>query len=71
MLITSAMAAREARVSPATVRKWVQLGRLTPAGKHGRMLVYRLEDVFAAERSARTSGRGPGRGRGREQGTST
>ncbi|MCX2968770.1 hypothetical protein WDH52_17575 [Streptomyces sp. TRM70308] len=52
MLVTGAMAAREAAVAPATIRKWVQLGRLTPAGRQGRTLLYRLEDVFAAERTA-------------------
>ncbi|MBW1601340.1 hypothetical protein JJV70_04320 [Streptomyces sp. JJ66] len=52
MLITGTMAAREAAVAPATIRKWVQLGRLTPADRQGRTLLYRLEDVFAAERAA-------------------
>ncbi|MFD1828592.1 hypothetical protein ACFSJS_02790 [Streptomyces desertarenae] len=61
MLVTGAMAAREAAVSPATIRKWVQLGRLTPAGRQGRALLYRLEDVFAAERSARRGGAAGGR----------
>ncbi|GAA3627211.1 hypothetical protein ACG5V6_03750 [Streptomyces chitinivorans] len=56
MLVTAAMAAREVSVAPATIRKWVQLGRLTPAGRQGRALLYRLEDVFAAERSARRPG---------------
>lgn len=31
-LIPGALAAREAGVAPATIRKWVQLGRLTAAG---------------------------------------
>lgn len=61
MLVTGAMAAREAAVSPATIRKWVQLGRLAPAGRQGRALLYRLEDVFAAERSARRGGAAGGR----------
>ncbi|MFF8830637.1 hypothetical protein [Streptomyces sp. NPDC015131] len=52
-LVTGPMAAREAGVLPATIRKWVQLGRLAPAGRQGRAQLFRLEDVFAAERSAR------------------
>ncbi|MEU8561515.1 hypothetical protein AB0C45_08485 [Streptomyces cyaneofuscatus] len=52
-LITGALAAQEAAVAPATIRKWVQLGRLTPAGRQGRAQLFRLEDVFAAERGAR------------------
>ncbi|MFJ2215598.1 hypothetical protein ACIQVO_25230 [Streptomyces sp. NPDC101062] len=51
-LITGALAAGEVEVAPATIRKWVQLGHLTPAGSRGRALLYRLEDVFAAERAA-------------------
>ncbi|MCF6525486.1 helix-turn-helix domain-containing protein [Streptomyces sp. JJ36] len=60
MLVTGAIAAREAGVAPATVRKWVQLGRLAPAGRQGRALLYRLEDVFAAERTTARAG-GPAR----------
>lgn len=52
-LINSDLAAAEAGVVPATIRKWVQLGHLVPAGRRGRALLYRLEDVFAAERAAR------------------
>ncbi|MEU8519770.1 hypothetical protein [Streptomyces sp. NBC_01216] len=55
-LINATLAAEEAGVVPATIRKWVQLGHLVPAGRQGRALLYRLEDVFAAERTAR---RGP------------
>ncbi|MEV7089052.1 hypothetical protein AB0O07_24715 [Streptomyces sp. NPDC093085] len=51
-LITGALAAGEVGVAPATIRKWVQLGHLAPAGRQGRALLYRLEDVFAAERAA-------------------
>ncbi len=40
------------RGRPATIRKWVQLGHLTPAAKAGRAQLFRLEDVFAAERAA-------------------
>ncbi|MYR38799.1 MULTISPECIES: MerR family transcriptional regulator [unclassified Streptomyces] len=52
-LVTGALAAREAGVTPATIRKWVQLGHLSPAGRRGRAHTFRLEDVFAAERAAR------------------
>ncbi|MFJ9796080.1 hypothetical protein [Streptomyces sp. NPDC101145] len=52
-LVTGHLAAQEAGVLPATIRKWVQLGRLSPADRQGRAQLYRLEDVFAAERSAR------------------
>lgn len=52
-LITGELAAAETGVVPATIRKWVQLGHLRPAGRRGRALLYRLEDVFAAERAAR------------------
>ncbi|WP_374222670.1 hypothetical protein [Streptomyces spinoverrucosus] len=52
-LIPGPLAAREAGVAPATIRKWVQLGHLSPAGKAGRAQLFRLEDVFAAERAAR------------------
>ncbi|MDT0412229.1 MULTISPECIES: MerR family transcriptional regulator [Streptomyces] len=52
-LVTGALAAREAGVVPATIRKWVQLGHLSPADQRGRTHFYRLEDVFAAERAAR------------------
>lgn len=61
-LLTGALAATEAGVSPATIRKWVQLGRLSPAGRQGRAQLFRLEDVFAAERDAR-AGRGGQGGR--------
>ncbi|MEU9332009.1 hypothetical protein AB0D49_02465 [Streptomyces sp. NPDC048290] len=52
-LLPAPLAAREAGVAPATLRKWVQLGRLTAVGRAGRAHLYRLEDVFAAERAAR------------------
>ncbi|MFD4868759.1 hypothetical protein [Streptomyces sp. NPDC058412] len=51
-LVPGPVAAQEAGVAPATIRKWVQLGRLTAAGKAGRAQLFRLEDVFAAERTA-------------------
>lgn len=52
-LIPGALAAQEAGVTSATIRKWVQLGRLKATGKRGRAQLFRLEDVFAAERTAR------------------
>ncbi|MFC7918815.1 MerR family transcriptional regulator [Streptomyces cinereoruber] len=52
-LIPGALAAEEAGVAPATIRKWVQLGHLRAAGRAGRAQLFRLEDVFAAERAAR------------------
>ncbi|MFE9626448.1 hypothetical protein [Streptomyces sp. NPDC006527] len=52
-LIPGPLAAQEVGVAPATIRKWVQLGHLKPAGKAGRAQLFRLEDVFAAERAAR------------------
>ncbi|MER8059146.1 MULTISPECIES: hypothetical protein [unclassified Streptomyces] len=59
-LIPAPLAAQEAAVAPATIRKWVQLGHLRPAGKSGRAHLFRLEDVFRAERAARrTAGRAP------------
>ncbi|MEU2504275.1 MULTISPECIES: MerR family transcriptional regulator [Streptomyces] len=52
-LIPGPLAAEEAGVAPATIRKWVQLGHLRAVGKAGRAQLFRLEDVFAAERAAR------------------
>ncbi|MEV3992053.1 hypothetical protein AB0J57_24380 [Streptomyces sp. NPDC049837] len=52
-LVTGHLAAQEAGVMPTTIRKWVQLGHLAPVGRQGRAQLYRLEDVFAAERSTR------------------
>ncbi|MGI5252071.1 hypothetical protein [Actinacidiphila glaucinigra] len=52
-LINGESAAWEAGVAPATIRKWVQHGHLAAAGRSGRASLYRLEDVFAAERMAR------------------
>ncbi|MER5539690.1 helix-turn-helix domain-containing protein [Streptomyces mirabilis] len=50
-LITAELAADEAGVTAATIRKWVQRGHLRAAGAQGRRQLYRLEDVFAAERA--------------------
>ncbi|MEU3464911.1 hypothetical protein ABZ721_33795 [Streptomyces sp. NPDC006733] len=56
-LITADLASAEVSVSQATIRKWVQLRYLVPAGKQGRAQLFRLEDVFAAERRTRRTGR--------------
>ncbi|MBB5940083.1 hypothetical protein [Streptomyces zagrosensis] len=58
-LVTGVIAANEAGVVPATIRKWVQLGRLTAAGRLGTKHLFRLEDVFAAERAAFRGDRSP------------
>ncbi|MDJ0465198.1 hypothetical protein [Streptomyces sp. H27-C3] len=58
-LVTGTLAAQEADVAPATIRKWVQLGHLAPAGHRGRAQLFRLADVFAAERAARRRPRTP------------
>ncbi|WP_307624177.1 helix-turn-helix domain-containing protein [Streptomyces sp. V3I7] len=50
-MITIELAATEAGVTAATIRKWVQRGHLRAAGQQGRRQLYRLEDVFAAERT--------------------
>lgn len=52
-LLTAVLAAAEVGVAPATIRKWVQLEHLRPAGRQGRAHLFRIEDVFAAEREAR------------------
>ncbi|GAA1691568.1 hypothetical protein [Streptomyces yatensis] len=52
-LLTAAVAAVEVGVTPATIRKWVQLKHMRPAGRQGKAFLYRLEDVFAAERATR------------------
>ncbi|MFG2721600.1 hypothetical protein ACGFW5_25410 [Streptomyces sp. NPDC048416] len=52
-LITTAMAADEVAVAPDTIRKWVQLGHIAPAGRRGRSHLFHLADVFAAERATR------------------
>ncbi|MEV7969017.1 helix-turn-helix domain-containing protein [Sphaerisporangium sp. NPDC088356] len=49
-LFTAEEAAEEVGMSPATIHTWTARGFLTPAGKRGRFNVYRLADVFAAER---------------------
>ncbi|MFE9410226.1 hypothetical protein ACFYN0_15730 [Streptomyces sp. NPDC006704] len=52
-LITTAMAADQVAVAPDTIRKWVQLGHIAPAGRRGRSHLFHLADVFAAERATR------------------
>jgi transposase-like protein len=56
-LVPAALAAREVGVAQSTLRKWVHLGWLVAAGKRGRAHVFRLEDVFAAERAAHAKSR--------------
>ena len=41
------------RVPATRVRKWVQRYGITPAGRDGRRNLYRLEDLYGAERRAR------------------
>lgn len=52
-LYTTREVADELGVTPATVHQWVHRGYLTPVGKKGRQNVYRLADVFEAERCNR------------------
>lgn len=59
-LISGDLAAAEVQVSAATIRKWVQLGHLQATGRQGRRLLYRLEDVFAAERAVHRKARAVG-----------
>jgi hypothetical protein len=55
-LLTGAQAARAVHRSRQLIRRWAQLGHLTPAGytADGAPL-YRLGDVWAAERTTRRS----------------
>lgn len=47
--VTTEIAARIAKVSPSTIRSWVQRGHLRPvAGRHRRQLVFTISDVIAA-----------------------
>lgn len=46
--LTTAEAAEFLDVSPELIRRWVMLGRLTPAGKVGRSHVYWLADLLEA-----------------------
>ena len=58
-LLTPAEAAEICDVTPATIRKWAQLGKIQPSGldRHGRKL-YRLGDVAEYEKLTRVrSGR--------------
>lgn len=52
-LLTTDMAAAEAGVLPATIRQWVRRGHLAISERQGRNALFRLADVFAAERATR------------------
>jgi DNA-binding transcriptional MerR regulator len=53
-LLTPAEASRIFEVTPATIRKWAQLGKIVPAGLDpaGRSL-YRLRDIADYEKETR------------------
>lgn len=53
-LLTPAEASRIFEVTPATIRKWAQLGKIQPAGldRSGRNL-YRLIDIAKYEKETR------------------
>lgn len=55
-LLTPAEASSLFNVTAATIRKWAQLGHITPAGLDtaGRKL-YRLKDVAAYEKTTRVA----------------
>ncbi len=55
--LTGAQAASVAGVSRQLIRRWCQLGHLTPVGQRGRSPLYRLGDVIKAEHATRESGR--------------
>ena len=47
--VTTKIAAQIAKVSPSTIRSWVQRGHLRPiAGRHRRQLLFTISDVIAA-----------------------
>ena len=49
VLLTTAEAAAEVDVDPATIDTWKRRGYLAPAGKRGRWNLYRLTDVLTCE----------------------
>lgn len=48
-LLTTADAARLADVEPDTIHQWRTRGHLKPAGRRGRVVLWRAEDVLDAE----------------------
>ena len=50
-LWTAEEAAAEVGVEVATIYVWTHRGFLTPAGKRGRLNLYRLDDVFTCEKT--------------------
>ena len=53
-LLTPAEASRIFDVTPATIRKWSQLGKIHPAGlDHSGRKVYRLIDIARYEKETR------------------
>ncbi|WP_405799300.1 MerR family transcriptional regulator [Streptomyces sp. NBC_01506] len=49
--LTTALAALNCGVRPATIRDWVRRGILTPSGGTPKRPLYRLEDVENARRA--------------------
>lgn len=50
-LFTAEEAAAEVGVKAATIYVWVHRGHLVPAGTRGKHRLFRLSDVFEAERT--------------------
>lgn len=48
-LLTTADAARLADVDPATIHSWRKRGHIRPAGRRGRVVLWRADDVLDAE----------------------
>lgn len=52
ILVTAEQAAEEVGVSKSAIHVWVHRGRLQHVKKDGKKHLYRLSDVFKAERLA-------------------
>ena len=50
-LFTAEEVAAEVGVSKSAIYVWTNRGALSPSGKRGRYNLYRMSDVFAAEKS--------------------
>lgn len=48
-LLTAAQASRELQVTPDVIRQWSARGHLSPAGKQGRLNLYRRDALQAAQ----------------------